>query len=171
MIRAFLILASLVIGVFAFAASSAQAAGPVQTLGIVLRHDAAATERLPHYRAATPISVNVGGYTRHLGVVTVTALGPGGAAVTAPLTRSGDSFSGALNLIEPGSWKVAFSSQLGTVTAALANVPLDVVDEDGAELAARIAFVLGALSIVGGLALVLRVNGRPLAFAYSKKRS
>ena len=59
-IRAFLVLAGLVVSVFAFAASSAQAAGPVQALGIVLQSDTAATERLPHYRAATPIAVNVG---------------------------------------------------------------------------------------------------------------
>ncbi len=171
MIRAFVVLAALIIGVFSFAASSAQAAGPVQALGIVLHHDAAATERLPHYRAATPIAVNVGGYTRRLRVVTVTAVGPGGEAVTAPLARTGDTFSGALNLIAPGTWRVAFSTQLGTVTAALANVPLDVVDEDGAAFAARIAFLLAALSIVAGLALVLRVDGRPLAFAWARKRS
>ena len=93
--------------------------------------------------------------------------------MTAPLTRTGDSFSGDLNLIAPGTWTVAISTRLGSVTAALANVPLDVIDEDGADAAARAAFALAALSIVAGLALVLRVDGRPLAFvcANAKRRS
>ena len=107
--RAFLILAGLVIAVLTFAAGSAQAAGAVQTLGIVLRHNAAATERLPHYRAKTPISINVRRSARApLRTVTVTALGPRGEAITAPLARTGKSFSGDLDLIAPGTWKIAF---------------------------------------------------------------
>jgi hypothetical protein len=170
-IRPFVVLAGLLAGVFASAVSGAQAAIPQQTLGIVLHHNRAATERLPHYRTAAPIAINVGGYARRLQSVTLVAHGPGGQAITAPLQRTGETFTGNLHLVVPGTWTVAFSTQLGSVTAALASVPLDVVSEDGADLAARFVFTLSALFIIAGLTLVLRVDGRPLALAYVKKRS
>jgi hypothetical protein len=170
-IRALVVLVGLLAAVLAFAAGGAQAAGPSQALGVTLHHNAAATERLPHYLSAAPISVHVGGYARRLHSLTVTATGPGGEAIRTPLARTGNAFTGNLHLGAPGTWTVAFSTQLGSVSAALANVPLEVVDEDAADLAARLAFALSALSIVVGLALVLRVNGRPLALAYAKKRS
>jgi hypothetical protein len=170
-IRPFVVLAGLLAGVFASAVSGAQAAIPQQTLGIVLHHNRAATERLPHYRTAAPIAINVGGYARRLQSVTLVAHGPGGQAITAPLQRTGETFTGNLHLVVPGTWTVAFSTQLGSVSAALASVPLDVVSEDGADLAARFVFTLSALFIIAGLTLVLRVDGRPLALAYVKKRS
>ena len=171
-IRAFVVLVGLIAGVFAFAGSAAQAADSAQTLGIVLHHNTAATERLPHYRAAAPIVVHVGGNARHLRTLTLTAHGPRGVAVTAPLRRTGDTFSGNLRLSAPGAWTVALSTQLGSASSALTSIPLDVVSEDGADLAARLTFALAALSIVAGLALVLRLDGRPLALAVAaKKRS
>jgi hypothetical protein len=170
-IRAFSIFAVLIAAFVAFVCSGAQAAGPVQTLGIVLQRNAAATERLPHYRTAAPIVVKVGGDADRLTSLTVTAHGPGGEAITTLLARSGNAFTGNLHLIAPGTWTVAFSTQLGSVSAALASVPLDVVSEDGTDIAARLAFALAALSVAAGLALVLRVDGRPLALAYVRKRS
>lgn len=169
MIRPLLFLAGLSAGVLAFANSGAQAAGPPQTLALVLHRNAAATERLPHYLASAPISITVGGYARRLNVVTVVAHGPHGEAVTAPLARIGDAFAGDLHLLAPGPWTVAFSTRLGSVPAALANVPLQVVTEDPADLAARFAFALAALSIVIGLTLVLRLRGRPLLFAGARR--
>lgn len=166
-IRPLLLLAGITAGVFVFANSGAQAAGP-QRLGVVLHRHRAATERLPHYLAAAPISVNVGGYARRLGNLNVVAHGPNGEAVTTPMARSGDTFSGNLHLA-PGAWTVAVSTQLGSVPAALANVPLEVVTDDPAELAARLAFALAALSIVTGLTLVLRRDGRPLLFAAARR--
>ena len=157
--------------VVVFAGTGAQAAASSQTLGITLHRNAAATERLPEYRSAAPITVNVGGYARHLKTLTVTAHGPGGEAVSAPLARNGDTFSGDLRLLAPGTWTVALSTQLGTVSAALASVPLDVVSDDGADFAARMTFALAALCIIVGLALVVPINGRPAAFAYARKRS
>ena len=170
MIRALSVFAVLIAGFIAFVSSGAQAAGPVQTLGIVLRQNVAATERLPHYRTAAPIAVKVGGAAR-LSSLTVTAHGPGGQAITTPLARSGSSFTGNLRLVAPGTWTVALTTKLGSVSSALASVPLDVVSEDGADFAARLAFALAALSIVAGLTLVLRVDGRPLVLAYARKRS
>ncbi len=102
----------------------------------------------------------------------MTASGPGGEAVAAPLARTGDAFSGDLKLSAPGTWRVALSTQLGSVTAALANVPLDVVDEDGAQFAARAAhFVLAAFSIVAGLraGAARRAGLGPLVFAYARE--
>jgi len=170
-IRALAVFAVLLAGFSAFLSSGAQAAGPAQTLGIVLRRDAASTERLPHYRTAAPIAVNVGGDAARLSSLIVTAHGPGGEAITTPLARSGNTFSGNLRLAAAGTWTVALSTQLGSVSAALASVPLDVVSEDGADFAARLAFALAALSIVAGLALVLRAGGRPVALAYVRKRN
>jgi hypothetical protein len=156
------VLAVLLAGLLTFISSGAQAAAPEQTLGVVLHRTTAATEQLPHYRSAAPIAVHVDGReAARLPSVTVIAHGPGGESVTAPLTRSGTTFTGTLQLLAPGPWTVAFSSQIGSVTAALANVSLDVEAEDG-DLGARIAFALSALSIAAGLLLVLRVNGRPL---------
>jgi hypothetical protein len=164
-----LLLAGLAAGVLAFANSGAQAAGPPQTLAVVLHHNAAATERLSHYLAAAPIAVSVGGYARRLHTLTVVAHGPDGESITAPLARIGNAFSGDLHLLAPGTWTVAFSTQLGSVPAALANVPLDVVNEDAADLTARLAFAFAALSIVIGLTLVLRFGGRPLLFATARR--
>jgi len=170
-LRVFAVLAVLLAGLLTFISSGAQAAAPEQTLGVVLHRHTAATERLPHYRNSRPIAVHVEGReASRLPSVTVIARGPGGVAVTAPLTRSGNTFSGNLQLLAPGPWSVAFSTRFGSVSAALANVPLDVVSEDG-DLGARIAFAISALSIAAGLLLVLRVNGRPLALAFARKRS
>lgn len=161
--RPLLLLAGLTAGGLAFASNGAQAAAP-QTLALVLHRNAAATERLPHYLTAAPISVRVGGDARSLPTVTVVAHGPNGQAVTTPLTRTGDDFSGDLQPLAPGTWIVAFSTRWGSVPAALADVRLDVVSEDTADLAARLAFALAALSIVIGLTLVVRRGGRPLLF-------
>ncbi len=170
MIRPLLVFAGLTAGVLAFANSGAQAAGPPQTLAVALHHNAAATERLPHYLAAAPIAVHVGGYARRLRTLTAVAHGPNGEAITTPLARSGDAFSGELHLLAPGTWTVAFSTQLGAVPTALANVPLDVVSEDSADLAARLAFAVATLSIVTGLMLVVRWGGRPLLFTAARRR-
>jgi len=165
-IRALAVFVCIVAGVLAFAGSAAQAAARSQSLGITLHRTAAATERLEYYHAATPISVHVGGrYARRLSQVTAIAHGPNGVAVTTPLTRDGLTFSGNLRLATPGSWNVAFSTQSGSVNnAALATVPLDVVSVGSADLAGGIAFAIGALALIAGLALVVRVDGRPLAF-------
>ena len=172
MLRTLAALTILLAGSIAFADSGAQAADPPQTLGVVLHRNVAATERLPHYRTAAPIAVNVGGYARRLRTLTLSARGPGGQATNALLTRTGDTFSGNLTLTAPGTWTVAFSTQLGSVPAALASFTLDAVSADAADIAIRLAFALAALSLLAGLALVLRVDGRPLAFVFcATKRS
>lgn len=173
MVRSLAALTILLAGSFAFADSGAQAADPPQTLGVVLHRSVAATERLPHYHTAKPIAINVGGrFARRLHTLTLTASGPGGESFKAPLTRSGDTFSGNLTLTEPGTWTVAFSTQLGTMPAALANFTVDAVTTDAADLAIRLTLAVAALSLLAGFALVLRVDGRPLAFVLSStKRS
>lgn len=166
------IVLSLVAALFVGAAAGAQAGTP-QALGITLHDDAAATERLPHYHTNAPISVNVGGATAaQLQSLNVTAVGPDGSTFTQALTREGDAFTGMLRLAAPGAWSLAVSTQLGSVSAALANVSLNVVTQDNADIAARIAFALAAVSIAGGLMLVVRRGGRPLLYALAlTKRS
>lgn len=159
------VLTALVAGLVTFASSGAQAAVPPQSLGVVLRSDAAATERLPFYRAAGPITVNVGGDATRFSSLLLTAHGPSGAAVTRALARTGNTFTGKLRLVAPGAWTIALSTPLGT---ALASVPLNVVTEDGADFAARCTFALSALSIAAGLMLVIGAARRP---SYVRKRS
>lgn len=169
MLRTLAVLTGLIVLVLAGAAGGAQAAASAQELGIVLHHNTAATERLPHYRASAPIAVNVAGYARRLHTLTLTAHGPHGEAIMAPMSRTGQTFSGDLQLLDAGTWTLAFSTQFGSVPAALASVALDVVPGDGAELAARCAFALGALFIIAGLTLVLRADGRPFALALAAR--
>jgi hypothetical protein len=152
----------LVAAIIVFAASGAQAAATAQTLGIVMQRNVAATERLPYYRATAPIAVKVRGDAAKLSAITVTAHAPDGSAFVTPLVRSGDTFTGALNLAQPGAWTVALTTQLGSVSAALADVPLQVVAGDNADLAARIAYALSALSIGAGLTLMLRARRTPV---------
>jgi hypothetical protein len=147
-----------------FAGTGAQAAGTPQTLGIVMKRNSASTERLPFYRNASPIAVRVRGAAKQLSGMSVVARGPDGRAVSTPLVRSGDTFNGALNLAAPGTWTLAFTSQLGTASAALSNIPVVVVADDNADLAARIAYALSALSIGAGLTLLVRARRLPARF-------
>jgi hypothetical protein len=151
------IVTAVIAGVLTFAGSGAQAAAPPQTLGVVLHGDDAATERQPYYRAAKPIAIHIGGDAARFASLKLTAHGPRGESVAAPLTRSGDAFSGNVQLFAPGIWTLALTTQLGT---ALANVSLHVVTED-ADLAARIAFGFAAISIVAGVMLIYGTAKRP----------
>ena len=166
MIRVLLVLAGLCAGLLTIAANSAQASS-TQTLGIVFHRSHAATVELPHYRTATPLTVNVrGGRSMKLDRVTLTAHGPDGSAVTTPLSRTDNgSFSGNIRLTSPGTWTLALSTQLGS---ALASVPLDVVGDDGAQWAGTLAFCLSALLIVAGVLIIARPAGRALGFAAAR---
>jgi hypothetical protein len=150
------IVTAVIAGVLTFAGSGAQAAAPPQTLGVVLHGDDAATERQPYYRAAKPIAIHIGGDAARFASLKLTAHGPSGESVAAPLTRSGDAFSGNVQLFAPGVWTLALTTQLGT---ALANVSLHVVTED-ADLA-RIAFGFAVISIAAGVMLIYGAARRP----------
>jgi hypothetical protein len=155
--RVFALLIAIVAALVMLAGNVATAAGSAQRLGITLHGETAATERLPYYRVSAPIAVHVGGDAKRFDSLKLTALGPDGAAVSTPLARSGDAFIANLRLRSPGIWTLAFTTQFGT---ALASVPLDVVSEEGADIAARIAFALAALSIVSGSALIYNATVR-----------
>jgi hypothetical protein len=161
------VLAAVLAAFLTFASTGAQAAAPAQSLGVVLQRDGAATERLPYYRAAAPITVNVGGDAGRLPSLKLVAHGPSGEAVSAALARTGSTFTGVVQLLAPGAWTLAFSTQFGT---PFASVPLSVVSEDGADFAARCAFALSFLSIVAGALLMSGTLRRP-RFAYVRKRS
>lgn len=161
MIRAIPFLAGLIAAIVVLAGSGAQAAGSAQTVGIVLQRNAAATERLPFYRTSAPVAVAVRGDAARISSMTITAHAPDGSAISAPLVRDGNAFTVALNLAQPGTWTLALSTQLGSMNAALADVPLDVVDQDGADTAARYAYALSALCIGAGLTLLFRARRTP----------
>ncbi len=163
MIRAIPFLASLAVAIVIFAGTGAQAAGDAQALGIVLHHDTAATERLPFYRSNAPITVNVHGGAARAQAMSVTAHGPDGSAVTAPLTPNANGFSGALALTQPGTWTLAVQTQFGMISAGLGEISLDVVPDDNLDLIARCAYALSALSIGVGLTLLVRGRHRPPA--------
>ncbi len=129
---------------------------PHQAISIVLNSASASTQRLPHYRAAAPISVHVAGDATRFDAVTVTATGPGGLAIRAPLARTQSGFEGALQLATPGAWTIGLTTQIGSVTSAIANVPLDVVPGDGSSLAGYATMVLAALMTIAGALLLVR---------------
>ncbi len=149
--KAFVVLALLL----GFAPAAAVAA-PHQTLSIVLHASSASTQRLAHYRVAAPISVRVAGDARRFDAVTITATGPGGIAIRAPLARTDDGFQGALRLVRPGAWTIDLTAQLGSVSSAVAGIPLDVVAPDGSETAGYAGLFLAALLLVAGVFVLVR---------------
>ncbi len=134
----------------------AAGAAPHQTLSIVLHANDASTQRLPHYRSASPISVRVGGDAERFDAVTVTANGPGGIAIRTPLARTSDGFQGAVRLVKPGTWTIGLTAQLGSVSDAIAGIPLDVVAPDGSETAGYAGLFLGAMMLVAGVLVIVR---------------
>jgi hypothetical protein len=150
-VKAFVVLAMLL----GFAPAAAVAA-PHQTLSIVLHSSSASTQRLPQYRAAAPIAVKVAGDARRFDAVTITATGPGGLAIRTPLARTDDGFQGAVRLVKPGTWTIALDAQLGSVSSAVAGIPLDVVAPDGSETAGYAGLFLAALMLVAGIFVLVR---------------
>ncbi len=152
---------------------SAALAAPHQTLSIVLHSSNASTQQLPHYRAASPIAVKVAGDASRFDAVTVTATGPGGIAIRTPLARSGDGFQGAVRLVKPGAWTIALTAQLGSVSSAVAGIPLDVVAPDGSETAGYAGLLLAAMMLVAGVFVLVRrdVFATALASVSPTKRS
>ena len=125
-----------------------------QSLAITLRNDNAATQTLDHYQVSRPIAVRVAGDTTKFDRMLVTASGPNGAAVQAPLERTSDGFSGTLRLATPGLWTLAVTTQLGQFSTNVANVVLDVVEPRGISLLAALLFVLAAGAATAGGALL-----------------
>ncbi len=152
---------------------AAQAA-PHQSLLIVLHSSNASTQRLPQYRASAPIAVKVAGDASRFDAVTVTATGPGGIAIRAPLARTGDGFQGAVRLVKPGPWTIGLTAQLGSVSSAIAGIPLDVVAPDGSETAGYAGLFLAAMMLVAGVFVLVRRDVFATAIAVvssSTKRS
>jgi hypothetical protein len=149
-VKALILLAAL----FGFAPMTG--APPSQSLFFVLNADNAATQRLAHYRASAPIAVHVAGDASKFDAMTITAKGPDGTAIRAPLARSGSGFEGALRLVTPGAWTVALTTQLGSVSNAIDDVPLDVEPARSATLAGYAGFALAFLLTIAGIAIIVR---------------
>jgi hypothetical protein len=146
---------------------------PHQSLSITLNAESASTKRLPHYRAAAPIAVHVAGDARKFDAVTVTATGPDGTAIRAPLARTSDGFDGALRLVTPGAWTVGLTTQMGAVSNAIATVPLDVEPGDGSELAGYLTMLFAALLTAAGIIVLVRRQALATAIAtvWARKRN
>jgi len=134
----------------------AAVAAPHQTLSIVLHANNASTKRLPRYRVAAPIAVQVAGDASRFDAVTITARGPGGIAIRTPLARTTDGFQGAVRLVRPGAWTIGLTAQLGAVSSDVPGIPLDVVAPDGSEAAGYAGFLLSALLLVAGVVVLVR---------------
>jgi hypothetical protein len=145
-----------------------------QSLSIVLHARDASTLRLPHYRTASPIAVRVAGDAGRYDAVTIVANGPGGIAIRTPLARTDDGFAGALRLGRPGTWTIDLTAQLGSVSDAIAGIPLDVEAPDGSTTAGYAGFVLAALMLVSGALMIVRRRlafAAPIALRVPRKRS
>jgi hypothetical protein len=152
---------------------AAAGAAPRQMLSIVLNSESASTQRLPHYRAAAPIAVRVAGDARKFDAMTVTATGPDGTAIRAPLARTGAGFEGALRLVTPGAWRIGLTTQLGSVSDAIADVSLDVEPAHGSQRAGYLAMALAALLLAAGVLVLARRDllATALAAVVPTKRS
>jgi hypothetical protein len=126
-----------------------------QRLTVALHRDNASLVRLPHYHAATPIDVQVGGETQHVDAVMVTAHGPDGTSIHAPLARTATGFEGLLNLAQPGAWTIELTTQLGAVTSAVNAVSLDV-EPGGSDLAGYATMALALLMTAAGVLVIVR---------------
>jgi hypothetical protein len=134
----------------------AAAAAPRQSLSIVLHADDASTQRLPRYRVAAPIAVRVAGDAKRFDAVTLTAKGPGGIAIRTPLARTPDGFQGAVRLVEPGAWTVGLTAHLGSVSSAVAGIPLDVEPADGSETLGYLGLAFAIACTAAGILVIVR---------------
>lgn len=140
-----------------------------QPLAIFLHGSAARTRLLPTYDNVQPIAVRVAGDARRLDTVTVTASGPDGNSITAPLVKGTRGFIGDLQLTVPGTWRLALSTQIGGVPSALAAVSIAVGTPLAAEPLATALFALALLSCAFGLALVVRTRFRRMPATATKR--
>jgi len=130
-----------------------------QPLAIFLHGAAARTRLLATYDTVQPIAIRVAGDARGFDAVTVTANGPNGNAITAPLVKGARGFVGTLRLAVPGTWTLALTTRIGSVTSGIAAVPIAVASPFVAEPFPSALVVLAGVSFLGGLVLI----ARPLA--------
>jgi hypothetical protein len=91
-------------------------------------------------------------------------VGPDGSNLRLPLERRPDgSFKAAVRLPMPGAWSLAIATVAGAETNTTDSFAVDVAD--GTLLFGQAWTLLGlaALSIIGGLALVMRRRPQPAA--------
>jgi hypothetical protein len=76
-------------------------------------------------------------------------------------------------LVKPGAWTIALTAQLGSVSSAVAGIPLDVVAPDGSETAGYAGLLLAAMMLVAGVLVLVRRDmfATALAIVSPTKRS
>lgn len=132
-----------------------------QPLAIFVHGAGARTRLLPTYDDVEPIAIRVAGDARRFDAVTITASGPNGNAITAPLVKGSRGFIGSLRLAVPGTWTLAFTTRVGSITAGIDAVPIAVASPFAAEPVPSALGILGAASCLAGLVLVVRPLVRP----------
>jgi len=150
--RSLLLVAAALIA-FAPAAAGAAAGQP---LAIFVHGADAHTRLLPTYDNVLPIAVRVAGDARRFDAVTITANGPNGNSVTAPLVKGTRGFIGSLRLATPGTWTLALTTRVGSVTSAIVAVPIAVATPLVAEPLATALMAFAAACTLIGVALVAR---------------
>jgi hypothetical protein len=127
-----------------------------QPLAIFVHGENARTRLLASYDTLEPIAIRVAGEARRFDAVTVTANGPDGNAVTAPLVKGARGFVGTLRLAVPGTWTLGLTTRVGTVTSAVAGVSIAVASPFVVEPLPSALVILAAASFAGGLLLIAR---------------
>jgi hypothetical protein len=145
------------------------AASNGQPLAIFLHGDAARTRLLETYDNVLPISVRVAGDARRMDAVTITANGPGGNSITAPLVKGATGFIGDLKLGAPGTWTLALTTRVGGVSNALAAVTIAVATPFVAEPLPVALFGVALASLACGVLLVVRPRLRRVPTVATKR--
>jgi hypothetical protein len=138
-----------------------------QPLAIFVHGAAARTRLLPTYDTVQPIAIRVAGDARQFDEVTITANGPDGNAVVAPLVKGSRGFMGSLHLNVPGTWTLALTTRVGSVTGGISAVSIAVASPVVAEPIPTALGIVAAALCLAGLLLLLR----PLLRTAITKRS
>jgi hypothetical protein len=146
-------------------AGAAVAFAPAQHLRVDLRPATPVVERQTAYTSSQPIELRV--RAPQAQTASLVGVGPDGSNLRFPLERRADgSFKGAVRLPMPGAWSLAVATVAGAETSTTDSFAVDVAD--GTVLLGQAWMLLGlaALSIVGGLALLMRRRPQPAALGY-----
>jgi hypothetical protein len=168
--RSPLILSAVVLPLVLALVSLRGSSAAAQPLAIFVHGDAAQTRLLPVYGTKAPIAVRVGGDARRFDAVTLTATGPNGTSITAPLFKSRRGFIGTVRLADPGTWSLGFTTRAGALQGALEAVPIAVGTPLGVDPLALTMLLLAAFLVAGG-AIVLGSAPRLARLAPFWKRS
>lgn len=136
-------------------AGAAVAFAPTQHLRVDLRPATPLVERQAAYTTSQPIELRV--RAPQAQAASLVGVGPDGSNLRFPLERRADgSFNGSVRLPMPGAWSLAVATVAGAETNTTESFAVDVADGTALFGQAWILLGLAAISIIGGLALLMR---------------